>query len=64
VTDEMTLAKMFNSVAAARICKLPIEKGVMGLLLTMLWGNTLGECVNTAQNDYRGNISEAQKWYL
>jgi len=46
VADEMGLGKTFTSVAAAMICKLLTEKVVMGLPLSILWGNTLDEWVN------------------
>jgi len=38
VADEMGLGKTFISVAAAMICKLLTEKVVMGLPLSILWG--------------------------
>jgi len=43
VADEMGLGKTFTSVAAAMLCKLVTEKVVMGLPLSILWGNTLEE---------------------
>ena len=46
VVDEMGLGKTFPPVAAALISKLLTEKVVMGLPLSILWGNTLAEWVN------------------
>jgi len=43
VADEMGLGKTFTSVAEAMLCKLVTEKVVMGLPLSILWGNTLEE---------------------
>ena len=37
----MGLGKRFTSVAAAVTSKLPTLKAVMGLPLSILWGNTL-----------------------
>jgi SNF2 family DNA or RNA helicase len=54
VADEMGLGKTFTSVAAAMLCKLVTEKVVMGLPLSILWGITLEEWVNLAQNDFPG----------
>jgi hypothetical protein len=34
--DEIGLVTIFNSVAAARICQLPPEQGVIGLPLTIV----------------------------
>jgi len=63
VADEMGLGKTFTSVAVATLCKLVTEKVVMGLPLSILWGNTLQEWVDLAQNDIPGIISDQQKWY-
>jgi len=63
VADEMCLGKTFTSVAAAMICKLLTEKVVMGLPLSILWGNTLEEWVNLAQNDFPGIIGDEREWY-
>jgi hypothetical protein len=41
VADEMGLEKTFTSVAAVMLCKLPTENVVMGLPLSILWGNTI-----------------------
>jgi len=54
VADEMGLGKTFTSVAAAMICKLLTENSVMGLPLSIFWGNTLDEWVNMVQNDFPG----------
>ena len=43
VVDEMGLGKTFTSVGAAMLCKLVTEKVVMGLPLSIVWGNTLEE---------------------
>jgi len=51
VADEMGLSKSFTSVAAGTICKPLTEKVVMGLPLSIVWGNSLEELVNMAQND-------------
>ena len=58
VADEMGLGKTFTSVAAAMLCKLVTEKGVRGLPLFILWGNTLEEWVILAHNDFPGIVGE------
>jgi len=63
VADELGLGKTFTSVIAAMICKLLTEKVVMGLLLSILWGNTLVEWVNLAQNNFPGIIGDEWEWY-
>jgi len=63
VTDEMGLGNTFTSVAAAMICKLLAEKVVMGLPLSILWGNTVAEWVNMVQNDFPGIIGKEREWY-
>jgi hypothetical protein len=50
--DEMDLEKTFTSVAAAMLCKFVTENVVMGLPLSILWGNTHEEWVNLAQNNF------------
>jgi hypothetical protein len=35
----------------------------MGLPLSVLWENTLGEWVNLAQNDFSGIIGDEREWY-
>jgi SNF2 family DNA or RNA helicase len=62
VADEMGLGKTFTSVAAAMLCKLVAEKVVMGLPLSILWGNTLEEWVILAHNDFPGIVSEEREW--
>ena len=61
---EMGLGKTVTSVAAAMICKLLNEKVVMGLLLSILWGNTIGEWVHLAQNDFPAIIGDEQQLHL
>jgi len=63
VADEMGLGKTFTSVAAAMLCKLVTEKVVMGLPLSILWGNTLEEWVILAVNDFPGIVGEEREWY-
>jgi len=63
VADEMGLGKTFTSVAAAMHCKLLTEKVVMGLPLSILWGNTLEEWVIFVDNDFPGIVSEEREWY-
>jgi SNF2 family DNA or RNA helicase len=61
VADEMGLGKTFTSVAAQMICKLLTEKVVMGLLLSILEGNTLPLWVNMVHNDFPGTIGEERE---
>ena len=61
--DEMGLGQTFTSVAAAMLCKLVTEKVVMGLPLSILWGNTLEEWVILADNDFPGIVGEEREWY-
>jgi len=63
VVDEMGLRKTFTSVAAAMIWKLLTEKVVMGLPLSILWGNTIAVGVIMVQNHFPGMISEEREWY-
>jgi hypothetical protein len=63
VADEMGLGKTFTSVAAAMLWKLVTEKVVMGLPLSILWGNTLEEWVILAHNDVPGIVGEEREWY-
>jgi len=63
VGDEMGLGKTFTSVAAAMICKLLTEKVVMGLPLSIIWGNTLEEWVILADNDFPSIVGEEREWY-
>jgi len=63
VADNMGLGKTFTSVAAAMLCKLVTEKVVMGLPLSILWGNTLEEWVILAHNNFPGIVGEEREWY-
>jgi len=62
VADEMGLGKTFTSVAAAMTYKLQTDNVVMGLPLSIVWGNRLAECENMVQNDLSGIISEEWEW--
>jgi len=64
VADKMGLRKTFTSVAAAKLCKLVTAKVVMGLPLSILWGNTLEEWVILAHNDSPSIVGEEREWYL
>jgi len=59
----MGLGMTFTSVTAAMINQLLTKKVVMGLQLSILWGNTLAEWENMVQNDFPGIISKERKWY-
>jgi hypothetical protein len=61
VADEMGLVMTFTSVAVAMLCKSVTEKVVMGLPLSILWGNTLEEWVILAHNDFLGIASEERE---
>ena len=63
VADEMGLGNTFTSAAAAMLCKLVTEKVVMGLPLSILWGNTLEEWMILAQNDFPGIVGKEWEWY-
>jgi len=63
VADEMGLGKTFTSVAAAILCKLVTEKVVMGLQLSIVWGNTLEQWVILADNDFPSIVGEEREWY-
>ena len=63
VADEMGFGKTFTMVAAAMICTLLPEKVVMGLPLTIYWGNSLADWVNMVQNEFPGIICEEQELY-
>jgi len=58
VADEMGIGKTFTSVAAAMLWKLVTEKVVMGLPLSILWGNILEEWVILAHNDFPSIVGE------
>ena len=45
------------------ICKLLTENVVMGLQLSILWGNTLTEEVNMVLNNFPGIVGEEREWY-
>jgi len=62
VVDEMGLGKTFTSVAAAMLSKLVTEKVVMGLPLSIVWGNTLEEWVILPHKDLPGIVGEEQEW--
>jgi len=63
VADGMGLGKIFTSVAGAMLCKLVTEKVVLGLPLSILWGNTLEEWVSLAHNDFPCIVGEEREWY-
>ena len=58
VVDMMGHGKTFTSVAAAMLWKLVTEKVVMGLPLSILWGNILEEWVILAHNDFPSIVGE------
>jgi len=62
VADEMGLGKTFTSVATAMLCKLVAETVVMGLPLSILWGNTFEEWVIFVHNDFPAIVGEQQEW--
>jgi len=55
--------KNFTLVAAAMLCKLVNRKVVIGLPLSILWGNTVEEWVTLAHNDFPGNVGEERERY-
>jgi hypothetical protein len=63
VADEMALGKTFTSVAAAMLLNLVTENVIMGLPLSILWGNTLEDWVILADNDFPGIVGEEREWY-
>jgi len=63
VADKMGLGKTITPLAAAMICNLLTEKVVMGLLLSIVWENSLREWANIAQNDYPRIIGIDWEWY-
>jgi len=63
VADGMGLGKTCTSVAAAMLCKLVTEQVVMGLPLSILWGNSLEEWVILAHNDFPGIVGEEWEWH-
>jgi hypothetical protein len=64
VADDKVVGKTFTSVAAAILCNLVAEKGVMGLQLSIMKGNTLQKWDSLALNDLPAIIGENQKYYL
>jgi hypothetical protein len=64
VVDELGIGKIFTSVAAAMLCKLVTEKVVMGLPLSILWGNTFEQWVIFAHNDLPSTVGEERESYL
>ena len=52
LADEIGLGKTHMSCAADMFCKLQTEKVVFDQPLSILWGQTLDEWINQAQNDY------------
>jgi len=63
VEDEMGLGKTFTSVAAAMLCTFVTEKVVMGLPLSISWGNTLEEWVILADYNFPWIVGEEWEWY-
>jgi hypothetical protein len=63
VADEMGLGKTFTLIAAVMLCKLVTEKVVMGLPLSILWGNTLEVWVILAHNDFPRIAGEERERY-
>jgi hypothetical protein len=45
------------------MCKPLSEKVVMGLPLSILWGNILAEWMNRVPNDFPGIIGDEWTWY-
>jgi len=64
VADEIGHGKTFTSVAAPMLCKLVTEKVVMGLPLSILWGNTVENWVILTHNDFPSIVGEDREWYL
>jgi hypothetical protein len=56
LAGEMEFGKTFTSIAAAVLCTLVTEKVVMGLPLSIVWGNTLEEWVILPENDVPSNF--------
>jgi hypothetical protein len=52
VADEIDVGQTFTSGAAAMFCQLVTEKDIMGLALSILWGNILEEWAIMANNDF------------
>jgi hypothetical protein len=64
VADEIGLGKPFTLDAAAMICQLVTEIGLMDSPHSTLWGNTLEEWVMLAQNDIPCIVCEDREWLL
>ena len=62
MADEMGLGKTFTSVAVAMLCKFPTEIVVMGLPLSIVWGNTLEEWLILVHNDFPGIVGDEREW--
>ncbi|KAF8537453.1 hypothetical protein BDD12DRAFT_806924 [Trichophaea hybrida] len=61
--DAMGLGKTHTSPAAAMFCKLHTGNVVFGQPLSILWGHTLDEWINQAQNDYPAVPPKERGWY-
>jgi len=61
--DEMCLGITFTWVEAAMTCKQLTGEDVIGLLLSILWGKTLVEWMNMAQNNFPGINADEREWY-
>jgi hypothetical protein len=61
--DKMGLRMTCTSVAAAILCKLATEKVVMGLSLSILWGNMLEDADNLAQKNFPTILGDEREWY-
>jgi hypothetical protein len=64
VADGIGLGMTVTWIAAAMLCKLVTEKAVMGLPLSILWGNTLQEWVIWGHNVFPGIVGKEREWYL
>jgi hypothetical protein len=63
VAVKMHLGKTCTSMAAAMIQTLLTDNVEKGSLLSILWENTIAECVDIVQNDSSGTIGEGREWY-
>jgi len=63
VVEEMGLGKTFTLFAVAMLCKLVTERVVLGLPMSILWGNTLEGWAIVPHNDIPSIVGETQKWY-
>jgi len=59
----MGLGKTVTSVAVAMLCKLVTENVVIGLPLSISWGNNIEEWVILAHNDCPRIVSVEGEWY-